>query len=418
MKKRLLFCSMAIITAFAMPATALALGFDNASGYTYTTPRYTIETADVVLVYNKELWGYIDYTEVWSGSDIYIPVWVEDDEDGDDRIATAKEIKEDNVGVIYKATVGDRYIDNVSIVDGGKDKVKNLDKGAYIKLEVADNYTGTSTSNVTLNMVLTVNNVSYQETRVELDFNIANRLEFIDSNSVYGAQVPTRFKVTDSYRGNATFDMGDNIKYTAAVKRSGRYAINFNRDPDYDIDLMYPDAYLEFYNFLGDNDTFESVGTLEIPIDTKSFQDKDAKQPRVYAYEILENKSLRALGSDAASYDAKKQILSIRTKTLGNYVLSNQKLKQTVEGESDDVFQSGYANGEEVAGEATEAAPQSTPPQAAPTPTNNPGTGGVTLINADNPPNSNPLTGAARTPVPALLVCAAALAGALLLKRK
>jgi len=326
-------------------------GFSEQGGFTDTNPAYYFNTDLVYLVYNKELDDDPDFTEIYTGSDIYIAIYRYYDQDGkddQDAIATAKQIKEDNIQVQYKGIKGAQYIDNVTIVDGKKEKITGLPAGSYAKVDFSDKYAGTSSTDIQLRMVLSMNKVSYQETRIMLEGELTNRLEYIDDDSVYGAMVPTRYRVQGWYTGYATFDMGDGVKYTARVAKGARYSIDFSRDVDYDIDMMYPDANMEFYNFRGNNDTFASVGALTIPINEKVFKDADSGQPRVYAYEILESGGLRALGSDSAGYDSKKKILTINAKTLGSYVLSNQKLKQTVDSEANDTFQSGYAADEEV----------------------------------------------------------------------
>jgi len=422
------------VLGLCVPAYATAGGFFETGGYTLTDPvSYIFETDEAVLVYNGQVDTSPDYTEIWTGSVLYVPIYMDNVDAGTYGIATAKKIKDDKVDVQYKATVGARYVKNVSVVDGKKDKIKNLPAGVYAKIEFADSYDATSYTSIQMMLVLSVNNVSYQESRVMLECDFSNRLEFIGENSVYGAMVPTRFKVEQWYDGEATFDMGKGVKYTARVKKSARYTIDFTREPDYDIEYMYPDAKLQFYNFRGNNDTFESVGKLVTPVDTNVFEDPDSGQPRVYAYEVLASNQLKALGSESASYDSRKKELAINTKTLNHYVLSNVKLKQAVEEEQDSTFQSGYASdvqeaSSEAAAQSTasgnaraaSAAPQQTAQSQAADAADAPSTGNVTdldspntggsmirngvlMINADNRRGENPFTGAV-SPAPSMAV--------------
>lgn len=391
MKKTVVLLLAAALT-LGIPLRAGAIGWER-GGNVYSSNngvQFAFLEDESVVVYNKDLQQDPDYEEIYTGSAIYVPLTYYDEESEAEGRATFKQIKDNNVTVSYKAVRGASYIEGVELMDGKKDKIKGMESGAYAKIQLSTTYTGTGYGYLDVRLVLAVNRVGYQETEVELVANVKNWEQDIRDNTVYSALVPTAFKVDSFYDGEATFDFGDKIRYTAQVKRDAKYMLNLDRTPDYDLDLLYPKAYMEFYNFLGNLDTFASVGRLEIPINKSKFKGEDG-QPRVYAYEILDGQ-LRAIGSGTAAFDSRNSKLTLSTQTLGNYVLSNQKLLQEVPEDNDQTFQSGYAEPGESASSGTAASPD--PPSAAPVPTLpvSAAAGSPTVINADNRSGYNPVT--------------------------
>lgn len=409
MGKRIAAFALAAVLVMSLQLPVFAIGWAEEGDYSATTIGYGFITDESVLVYQKNAELDPEYDQIYTGSVLYVPIGFYDEEDDDEGRATAKQIKDDNVTVSYKAVSGANYVENVIIVDGKKEKIDELQSGAYAKVEFSPTYTGSGYGYVDLKLVLNINKVAYQDTEAELICNVRNWVVSVRDNSVYGAQVSTRFEVDDRYDGEATFDMGNGIRYTAKVKRGATYVINLDKSPNYNIDLMYPDAYLEFYNFRGNLDTFASTGKLEIPIKKASFKSPDG--PRVYAYEVRGD-VLYAIDSSGASYNSRTSVLTINTRTLGEYVLSNTKLKQAVEEDADDTFQSGYADdpAEQSAGQggAPAAGAAVTPKTAAPAAAQ---TSNTTIINATNKSGENPLTADAPAGRAAALWTVCALAG-------
>jgi hypothetical protein len=144
------------------------------------------------------------------------------------------------------------------------------------------------------------------------------------------------------YRGNASFDFGDRVIYDATVDKATRYYLNLDRTADTEIENQYPDAHLEFYNFLGDRDTFSEEGELKIPINRSSFTAKGESKPTVFVYRV-DGTTLTSLDERSLSFDGKKNILTIHTDTLEQYLLSSQPLHKQVEGEDDNIIYTGYA---------------------------------------------------------------------------
>ena len=356
MKRKIAAIMLMLALAVGMPLRVFAIGWSYPGTYTYNnTVQFGFAPEDSVLVYNKDVQDWPDYSAVYAGSVLYVPIRYLDVYSGNEGHASSKQVKEYAVEVSYKATQGAQYIEDVTIVDGKKDKVKELGSGAYAKVQFSNIYTGTNYGYINLKLVLSVNKVGYQETEAELVANIKNWTQYISKNSVYPAQVATKFEVDSLYNGDVTFDMGSKIKYTVKVARNAKYVVNFDRTPNEDIAAMYPKVYTEVYNFMGESDTFASEGKLEIPVSKAKFKGSDGKF-RVVAYEILDGK-LQALDSRTASYDSKTGKLTILTQTLGNYLLSSEKLMQTVTGSNTQVLQSGYAAAN-AASQASSAVPR------------------------------------------------------------
>lgn len=345
MLKRIIPVVLSVIyLSFAVYAADEVLGFDPDEGHlTETANEYFFSGAEAIIVDNKEVFTDPIYSAIVAGSDVYLPIYVYPDGGRTSVQATDKMIKTDNVTISSKVLVGKDYVGNIELVDGKKLKLKGVKAGAYARIPLVSNYDKTGRSLVTLRLVLSVNDVTYERTQVSLKCKVMNRETEIDKNSVYGAKTPAQFHVHRDYSGEVTFDFGGNIKYTAKVKAGKTYYLNLSKEPAAEIKEMYPDAYLEFYNFLGDRDTFSSTGTLEIPVN-RSKLSKKGTAPSLYVYRV-DGKSLTALGSGSVSFNSKTDKLSVHTKTLGSYVLSNVPLLKEISGAPDgDILKSGYAD--------------------------------------------------------------------------
>lgn len=438
----LLLAVLLIVVLLPVSALAAKTGFLGVGGYSESNASYGFEVNGTEIVYNGEL-DYNGYDEVYPGSVFYIPIYKQD-EDYNTAQATDKQIKTDKVEVSYKALKNGKYIESVTIVDAKKEKITGLESGVYAKIQVSDDAPHGETI-VDLKVVLSVNRISYQETEFNLAFGMENRTVTIDSSSVYGAQLPTRFEVENRFNGEVTFDMGGGVRYSVWVRQKNEYIIDYSNEVNEEISDMYPDGYLQFHNFKGDKDTFAHVGKLELPIDKSKFKGTDGKTT-VFAYQIS-GRNLTALGSDVASYDSKIGTLTIRASALGEYVLSSRSLMRQVDPSAEEnILQTGYAaetpsSEPQTTGTATQTpAPSvpSTPPTSvpsAPTFPENPATGGDSdttastvstaptapvpvpmstgSINASNVSTENPLTGDS-APV-ALAVTALLLGGGLAL---
>lgn len=337
----LAFCLTLSLTA---PAAASSVTLDQ-GGYTDTAIIYTFLLDQGALIYNKKLNLDYDLADViYSGSDLYIPIGYYDPEadDTDDKIAAEKQIKNDNVQVSYKVMQGRDHVDSITIVSSKKEKLKELPAGMYVKISYTRNFLPLYKTRVSVRMVLSVNGVSYQDTAVTIEADLQNREEYINRNSVFGALTPSQFQVSNRYFGESSFDFGEGVKFTGRVGAGKRYYLNLSREDNPRLTEMYSDAYLEFYNFMGTNDTFASTGRLIIPVDTAKFKANKTKA-QVYGYEIVGDQ-LRALTLDEISYQPATGNLTLLTRSLGSYVFSNRALIKDVYGNAGaDLLRSGYA---------------------------------------------------------------------------
>jgi hypothetical protein len=365
--KRILSLMMIFLLCFALPVGASGnayRGFSTIGDFSGSAISFGFMPETTVLVYNSEAYTEPDYDEIWPGSDIYVPVYVWDE---DMSPASDKDIKNNNVSISWKSNFSERYIDNVTLVDGKKAKVDGLESGIYAKIEVVDAFSGTGALVVQVDLALSVNRVSYPETLTTLQFDLVNREVSIDRNTVYAAQSPTQFYAVRNYGGKASFDFGDRIIYNGTVQKGNRYYLNLDRTADEEIADQYPDAYLEFYNFLDERDTFAAEGELKIPIDRRDFTARGETKPTVFVYQ-MDGTTLTSLDERTLGFDGKKNILTIYTDTLENYLLSSQPLHKQVEGEDDNIIYAGYATDDVTEPEASTASSYVQSPETGGTP--------------------------------------------------
>lgn len=235
------------LTAHAAAASDAPQGFDDYGGYSDTKTEYSFLIDNSVLVYGGEAeedFTYLD--EFYAGSAMYVPVGAYNTEGkgADEKIATDKQIKNDKVELSYKVINGASCVETVELVSGKKEKIKDLPAGMYAKIKYTGDYLELGRTTVKVRLVLSVGGISYQDTAVTFSCKLMNRKEDITKNSVYGAITPAQFKVASNYWGEATFDFGGNIRYTARVKAREVYYLNLDQTPDAAITEMYPDAYL------------------------------------------------------------------------------------------------------------------------------------------------------------------------------
>lgn len=344
-KKAICFLlTLLLAAALAVPASAY-VQFDDTGGYTETTTLYNFITDQSALLYNGQLdFDYDFMGKVWAGSVLYIPIGAFDttEKDPEEELASEKLVKNDNVQLSYKVLQGIEYVDEVTLVSSKKEKLKALPAGMYAKIRYTNNFLPLNKSRVSVRLVLSVNGVSFQDSAITFNCDLQNREEYINRNSIFGALVPAQFRVNLQYKGEASFDFGEGVKYTARVTGGKKYYLNLDRTPKEPFSDLYPDAYLEFYDFRGNNDTFASVGKLVIPVHKEQFKEKKTKA-EVYAYEVV-GAELKALTKEDIRYNSQENTLTLRTQTLGSYILSSRALMKEVAGSGEeDILRSGYA---------------------------------------------------------------------------
>ncbi|MCL2057121.1 MAG: hypothetical protein FWH02_07905 [Oscillospiraceae bacterium] len=319
-------------------------GFTRVGGYSDSRVSFGFETDEAVVVYNGDVLDWADFGRVTAGSSIYIPIHIMDWVSGTDAIAAERDIRDNAVGLAWVSHQGERFVDGAELVDGRRERISGLPQGAYAKIALNNDYHGQSTMIVELDLVLSVNRLSYPATQISLRMGMANREITVDRGTVYTAAAPTQFQVSRNFRhGDVTFDFGGGVQYTVAVNPQDSYFLHLSREEDPVIAEMYPDSYLEYYNFLGDRDTFSRSGELAIPIDRAKFIPRGEQKPQVYVYRVQRGNELRALDESVLSFDSARNILTVQTRELGYYILSDRPLQREIEGGDDDVIFVGYA---------------------------------------------------------------------------
>lgn len=339
-------------------------GFDSDGWTTDTKNEYYINTDSAMTICYNELDDDPYYQAIYAGSTMYIPIYVYANGSKTSAAATSKQISTDKVEISSKVLTGSQYVGDISVVDGKKLKNSGLAAGAYIAVPFAEFFPNLTKTRIKLTLVPSVNGIPFQDAGITLVCNLVNREDVIDKNSVYGVETPMKYTVGNNYSGEVTFNFGSNIKYTAKVKAKEKFYLALDRQPDSTIVSMYSGSgiYLDFYGFPGDKDTFSYSGKLEIPVDrskltvksssgssssgksSSSSSSSGSSEPTeaLYVYKISGN-TLTALSGSQISFNSKTNVLSIYTKTLDNYVLSNQPLKQTVDSGSGGILKSGYS---------------------------------------------------------------------------
>ena len=317
-------------------------GFSYNLGYTDTENLYVFRPEGAFAYFNKLVYGDPDYRYIEPGTEVYLPLYVNVGGNAEeDTIATEKLTKADGVKINYKVLSGADYVGQLELVDTKKMKLKDVAAGMYVKIPLARNYDRTNAYVIHLRIKLSVNNVTYDSTEIDLKCRIRNPVNTISYDSVFGAALPSLFRSV-GHTGAVTFDFGDKIAYDGYVRSQQSYFLSLSREPVSDISVMYPDAWLDYYSFLGNYKTFDRIGDLKIPVNRANLA-KRGVAPELYVYRITGD-ALTALGAGVAEFDPKTNTLHIRAKTLESYVLSNKALLQQITPDvNNNILKSGYA---------------------------------------------------------------------------
>ncbi len=138
----------------------------------------------------------------------------------------------------------------------------------------------------------------------------------------YGFEADSEFEFTFEADGDSFFIVNTNGQ--------GRIVLALDTDYDDDIGDEYPDADLYFFN--GNYATFNRVGELYLANEDDS----------LYVYSIDEDGDLTKVSAD---YDDSEEAYVIKTRTLGRYVLSSEKLSTTSKSSSSSSSSSGSSSG-------------------------------------------------------------------------
>ena len=135
-----------------------------------------------------------------------------------------------------------------------------------------------------------------------------NPVNFDWENSVFQKEV---WEVNKEEDGQATFSFNDDVYFTVKMFGGDKVMFDFDRNYNKEIASRY-DEDLYFYNFRGNLDSFSATGTLTIPVE----------EP-MYLYEVGSNNSLKAT---SAVYNEETEAMELKTKSLGEYVLTPKQL--------------------------------------------------------------------------------------------
>ena len=396
MAKRIsaLFLCAVLMLVLSSPAYAR---FSEYGDYS-TVGRYgfAFDTDDALLIWGDEVHSY-PHDDIWVGTKMYVPIYC--DFDGD--FATKAQLDYMKAGITYKAN---RFVESVTIIDGAAENPAELEPGAYARITFTEEYLDVVRAGFTCSLVITVDGVAQQRTRVSFADSLKNRVESLTSGSVYTVYKPTVFS-TERFTGEAVFDFGNKIRYTTHVAKDSRYYLSLDRTPIAAIAEQYKKVYTEVYDFRGDHDTFIRGGKLQIPINVDSFKAKKGAKTTVYVY-TYDNGRLYSVDPATLSYSSNTGLLTIDTLTLETYVLSAQALLPELSEEDDDIIKTDFAKDE------TAEPPVEEPPTQLPDNADNPISGGGSILTS-NAAAQNPSTSDNMSPMPALVGLAGALAGLL-----
>lgn len=111
-----------------------------------------------------------------------------------------------------------------------------------------------------------------------------------------------------------TFDEIEDAYFTVNTIGQGDLVLAADGDYNSDIASKYPNADLDFFN--GNGASFNKIGSMFLPAAADS-----------YLYEVLKDGTLATIPS--ATYDEYEEGFTFKTRTLGTYIVSDEKLPAT-----------------------------------------------------------------------------------------
>ena len=338
--KKVLALVLAVVMALGMTTVAFAA----------TTTKYNLDVTTTYRLADGD--GYINVipktNDVAPGKTLYFAVdnlkTVWDGSVIKDSGYTDKLTDFSNYKLSYSIDDGKNMIESVKFVTGKVDK--NMPKFVWIAVKVKDNFI---TDDVDVSMTLKITSKSNNATITGgTDINGKAMLEVPIS---FTAKYPSLEDVTNGYvnidnDGNkVTFD-ADADDVTLMFKKDvevqgnmkGQKAVIVRLDTSNTaMEDKYPDATIRY--FAGDKDTFRRDVTVTIPYDASS------ENPFLYVADAQGRLTKlcggttadKAAGETGAKYDDNLGAFVFKTKTLGNYVISDTELKNTTSDENVDV---------------------------------------------------------------------------------
>lgn len=280
-----------------------------------------------VLSYDLEENNKID---LQPGDDLYIPLYYTTAEGESVTIGASKE--EMTGHVPYTGSIDKNW--KINFIDKSKTIIESTDfyraeskdsglvKGAlYIKAQTADNYNSLTDLEFNFGVYVSERYSQNKTEQIQIEGVFANPkadnlVDFDWENNVYEKAV---WEVAEDQDGTTTFNFNDDAYFTVRMFGGDKVMLDFDRT----YDKAIADRYIEdlyFYNFRGELDEFSATGTLTIPVEQEMFM-----------YQIVNG----ALKATDAVYSEENEAMELKTRTLGNYVLTPTKLDISAEVETE-----------------------------------------------------------------------------------
>lgn len=280
-----------------------------------------------VLSYDLEENNKID---LQPGDDLYIPLYYTTAEGESVTIGASKE--EMTGHVPYAGSIDKNW--KINFIDKSKTIIESTDfyraeskdsglvKGAlYIKAQTADSYNSLTDLEFNFGIYVSERYSQNKTEQIQIEGVFANPkadklVDFDWENNVYEKAV---WEVAEDQDGTATFNFNDDAYFTVRMFGGDKVMLDFDRT----YDKVIADRYIEdlyFYNFRGELDEFSATGTLTIPVEQEMFM-----------YQIVNG----ALKATDAVYSEENEAMELKTRTLGNYVLTPTKLDISAEVETE-----------------------------------------------------------------------------------
>lgn len=280
-----------------------------------------------VLSYDLEENNKID---LQPGDDLYIPLYYTTAEGESVTIGASKE--EMTGHVPYTGSIDKNW--KINFIDKSKTIIESTDfyraeskdsglvKGAlYIKAQTADSYNSLTDLEFNFGIYVSERYSQNKTEQIQIEGVFANPkadnlVDFDWENNVYEKAV---WEVAEDQDGTATFNFNDDAYFTVRMFGGDKVMLDFDRT----YDKVIADRYIEdlyFYNFRGELDEFSATGTLTIPVEQEMFM-----------YQIVNG----ALKATDAVYNEEDEAMELKTRTLGNYVLTPTKLDISAEVETE-----------------------------------------------------------------------------------
>ena len=294
-----------------------------------------------VLSYDLEENNKID---LQPGDDLYIPLYYTTAEGESVTIGASKE--EMTGHVPYTGSIDKNW--KINFIDKSKTIIESTDfyragskdsglvKGAlYIKAQTADSYNSLTDLEFNFGIYVSERYSQNKTEQIQIEGVFANPkadnlVDFDWENNVYEKAV---WEVAEDQDGTATFNFNDDAYFTVRMFGGDKVMLDFDRT----YDKAIADRYIEdlyFYNFRGELDEFSATGTLTIPVEQEMFM-YQIVNGALKATDAVYSEDHIYVTAPACDLLTLVKAMELKTRTLGNYVLTPTKLDISAEVETE-----------------------------------------------------------------------------------